>query len=162
MERKNSQYPNKKMQSGVVAIEFALGSIFLFYAMFVWVETCFMGFISSTLDYSISEASRTARTSSNADYEAIFRAELENRANIWTNFIDPDDFTVTVKYFSSFDDASNKDITGVDDRDENPIALYRLSFEYSPIFSRPFNLENVTMSREVFSIQEYERDKFSQ
>ncbi|MCC4797729.1 pilus assembly protein TadE [Enterovibrio norvegicus] len=159
---KKHSITQKKHQHGVVSIEFSIGSIFLFYVFFLWAEICIMGFISSSLDYSISEASRVARTSSNSDYKAIFEKELNKKTNLWANFLDTEKFEVSVRYFDSFDQISDDNVTGGDDRENKPIALYRVSYDYSLVFSGYFSRETVTLSREVFGVQEFERNEFSQ
>ncbi|OEE60833.1 pilus assembly protein TadE [Enterovibrio norvegicus FF-162] len=151
-----------KKQQGIVSIEFAMGFIMLFYSMIAWAEICVMGFISSVVDYSISESSRAARTSANADYEALFREALLDSDQLWVKIVDPNKFDVSVRYFSSFNQVSNPAFSGGSNRENNPIALYRISYEYKPIFALFFDDESVTLSREVFGLQEFERDAFSQ
>ncbi|PMN71900.1 TadE/TadG family type IV pilus assembly protein [Enterovibrio norvegicus] len=152
----------KKNQKGVVTTEFSIGFIFLFYALVVWVEICVMGYVSSVIDYAISESSRVARTSANADYEALFKSALAQSDQLWVKIVNPDKFDVSVRYFDSFSQASNSLNTGGEDRTNNPIALYRISYDYDPIFAYFFDDSKVTLSREVFGLQEFERDEFSQ
>ncbi|AMG29410.1 pilus assembly protein TadE [Grimontia hollisae] len=162
MMRKNNRPNVTQYQKGVVSIEFSIGVTVLFYALFAWVEICTMGFISSVVDYAIAESSRAARTSANADYDKLFKDALANSDHLWTRIVDPEKFTVSVSYFDSFSQASDINAIGGVVRDDMPIALYRISYDYSPTFAYFFDNDTVTLSREVFALQEFERDQFSQ
>ncbi|MDD1781724.1 pilus assembly protein [Enterovibrio sp. ZSDZ35] len=144
----------------MVTLEFAFGFIVMFYSLMFWVELCIIGFLSSVVDYAISESSRAARSSSNANYSTIFYTAINNSSDFWTKVIDPSRFSVSVEYYSSFADAGSPpgSAVGVD----KPIALYQVSYQYDPMFTLFFDRDTLDLSREVFAIQEFERDQFSQ
>ncbi len=158
MQNKN----NMNKQRGVVAIEFVLGFMALFYVLIFWVELCIMGFISSAVDYAIAESSRNARTSANSDYTDVFMRTLNDNDSTWARFLDRNKFNISVRYYESYNDATSPNSQGSEEREDNPIALYRVSYDYSSVFNWVGGLQNITLAREVFGIQEFERDQFSQ
>ncbi|MBV7296472.1 TadE/TadG family type IV pilus assembly protein [Enterovibrio paralichthyis] len=157
----NRRYPfaNRKHR-GLVTLEFIFGFMVMFTCLMFWVELCVIGFLSSMVDYAVAESSRVARSSANANYATVFRSAIDNSDDVWTKIIDPEKFAVSVEYFSSFQDAATPpgSVFGVD----KPIALYEVTYHYDPIFPMFFNEDNLTLTRQVFAIQEYERDQFSQ
>lgn len=146
--------------SGIVTIEFIFGFMILFYCLMFWVELCIIGFLSSVVDYAISESSRTAKASANANYTTIFYDAINNSENAWTKIIDVDKFDVSVEYFSTFQDVANG--IGSSSGTNKPIALYKVSYDYEPMFPAFFESDYLALSREVYAIQEFERDQFSQ
>ncbi|USH05073.1 pilus assembly protein [Grimontia kaedaensis] len=158
MQSKN----NMNKQRGVVAIEFVLGFMAMFSVLIFWVEICVVGFMSSAVDYAIAESSRNARTSANSDYKDVFIQTLNDNDNAWVQFLDRNKFNISVRYYESYNEATNPNSEGSEERADNPIALYRVSYDYSSIFNWEGGTQNFTLAREVFGIQEFERDQFSQ
>ena len=169
---------NRRRQKGVVAIETALGLLAFLMMIFYWIEVSYMGFVSSLMDYASAEASRGARTSSVDDYELDdykdkFEAILkqESDSSIWFSFLDTSEFIIDVHYYKNVVDmACNLEETEAPpycqftlDIQEAPIAIYKVSYPYQPMFVSLFFEEGKEMwiSREVIAIQEYERDQFN-
>ena len=84
----------KTKQKGVVAIEVAMGLFGFLLMMFYWMEVSYLGFVSSLMDYAVTEASRGARTGSSA--VTIMRVFLEmpsiGSGSLWASFIDTEKF----------------------------------------------------------------------
>ncbi|MDD1794647.1 pilus assembly protein [Enterovibrio makurazakiensis] len=158
LRRKHTR--RKNQQSGVITLEFAIGFPLLFFFLMFWVEICVIGYLSSVVDYAISESSRTARSSANANYESIFRTAISNSNDFWTKVVDPTKFSISVEFYDSLDSAASR--AGTVLGSDKPIALYQVSYEYEPMFSYLYDAETLNLSREVIAIQEFERDQFSQ
>ncbi|WP_434355700.1 pilus assembly protein [Parasalinivibrio latis] len=179
-----AQLGKQSNQRGVVAIEFSIG-FFAFMLLFLsWAEACYMGYISSVVDYAISESSRMAKASiapqsqdsqgdpvpGTADYHTAFKTLITDKSSMWANFIDPDKFTLSTFHFKALDDIAQpcEDGTTLDaclaarssPAFDAPIAIYHIGYEYTPIFNLFISSETVGLSREVIVIQEFERDKF--
>ncbi|USD67750.1 TadE family protein [Vibrio sp. SCSIO 43136] len=71
------KYLLKKKQTGVFAIEFALGFLVLFMFTMLIFETCRLTYICAVLDYTTAEAARDARVQldSNPDFD-LYKSDL--------------------------------------------------------------------------------------
>ncbi|CZF81098.1 TadE-like protein [Grimontia celer] len=152
--------PGKNNQNGLVTTEFVIGFLLFFFFLMFWVEICVIGYLSSVVDYAIAESSRTARASANANYDAVFRNAIRNSGDFWTSVVDPNKFTVSVEFYNSINEAASR--VGSSVGSDKPIALYRVSYQYEPMFSYLYDADTMNFTREVFAIQEFERDQFSQ
>ena len=163
----------RENQNGVVAIEFALGGLMFFMMIFYWVEVSFMGFVTATVDYSVAEASRLAKShpyrAEGKEYREVFRGIIQSTGSPWASLMDEDKFTVETSYFSSVnsleackDDFTATECTGDADQENKPLAVYRVSYEYQPLLGYMFfpGSGKMDISREVMVIQEYERSLF--
>ena len=179
---------NRKQRSkGVVAIEFAIGAAAFFMMIFYWIEVSYMGFVSATVDMSVAEAGRAARTGNSKDYEKLFKDALKRSDSFWVGFIDTSLLEVDVNYFGSISalqgcgkNANELSCQGSvkKDQDGNPIknedgsynkiwndhplAIYRVEYPYQPLIAQAFfpALKALTISREVIAVQEYQRSMF--
>lgn len=167
----------KRKQKGVFIIETALGLVAFLMMIFYWVEVSYMGFVSSLMDYTATEASRSSRTASLDDYKQEFQKilmeEQDSPGSIWFHFLDTDRFedNIEVYYYEKVEDMACQindsenhsycNYTGT--AEGAPLAIYRVSYPYRPVFTslfvKPGN--SLTISREVIAIQEYERDQFN-
>ena len=165
------KHSGKKKQAGVVAIETALGLLAFLMMIFYWIEVSYMGFVSSLMDYAASEASRGARTSAISDDEYLreFEAILDDTGSVWANFIEPEAIEVSLYYYDDVEhiacEEQDTEFTFCNPGNSSyhsPIAIYRLSYPYEPLFVSFFFDAESTMkiSREVIAIQEYERSEF--
>lgn len=150
-------------QRGVVAIETALGMFAFLLMIFYWMEVSYMGFVSALVDYSVTEAGRSAKASERVDYKKIFEAAIKNTNSLWGSFIDVDDLGVETKYCKTVDDLAREACNGA--KTKSPIAIYRVSYDYQPLFLSLFmgqkEANAMKISREVITIQEYERSEFN-
>ncbi len=158
----------KPGQQGIVATEVAMGLFGFLTLLFYWMEVSYMGFVSTLVDYAASEASRAARTAPSNDYNVDFSAVINKTDSLWTVFIQPENFTLETHYFASVDSltAACPDETPYcqeSSQSEAPLAVYRVSYPYRPLFmSLLFTSDsNLSISREVITIQEYERSLFN-
>ncbi|MCZ2722868.1 pilus assembly protein [Marinomonas sp. 15G1-11] len=153
---------SRKDKKGVVAIEFALG-FFAFVSLFLlWGEMAVMGFFSSVLDYSVSEASREVRTTSAEDYKAEFVKRIKTNNDLWSNFIDTNKFTISVKYYDDIGSIADDKNFGHDNATLSTLAVYKIDYDYTPVFSLFYDDGTVKLSRQVINLQEYERNEFTQ
>ncbi len=166
---------SKRQSSGVVAIEFAIGAFAFFMMIFYWMEVSYMGFVSAMVDYSVTVASRHAKMSETNDYKAVFQKILTETDSPWAAFLDSNKFTMTNHHYGSIDGlgcgytpdndeckSGGSGDSSVDNARDKPLAIYRVSYPYSPLFAQLFfdGAGSMTISREVITIQEYQRDKF--
>jgi len=150
-----------KNTKGVVAIEFALG-FFAFFSMFLlWGEMVMVGFFSSVLDYSVSEASRDVRTISAEDYKVEFIKKIKSNDGIWTKFIDTSKFDISVKYYDDIVSVADEKNVGDDVALSSTLAVYKIDYNYTPMFTLFYDEGVIKLSRQVINLQEYERDEFS-
>lgn len=152
---------DKKNKKGVVAIEFGIG-IFAFLSMFLlWGEMVMIGFFSSMLDYTVSEASREVRTSSVEDYKSEFIARVNKHGSLWANFIDTNKFKIGVKYYDDISSVADDENLGDDQAALSTLAVYSIKYDYTPMFKMFYKDDVVGLSRQVINLQEYERNEFT-
>lgn len=169
---------------GLVSIEFSIGFFFFMAIFFVWAQIAYMGYVSGVIDYAVAETARNTRaripTAQNqgdvANYENQFRRFLTQQAGIWGALVDPDKFSINTYYYKSVFVLSNscQDLPDSDppqqdpdclatntEQEENdvPIAVYQVSYRFTPIFNL-FGSHEISLKRETFVVQEYERDQF--
>lgn len=146
---------------GMVVIEFLGGFFALFLLFAAWVEMSMIGFVSSALDYAISETARDARTTSSDDYNQVFRSSLKNNNSLWAEFLHTDRLILKATYYNSLSDLAHGRSTTASNPKGASIGVYRVSYDYQPVFTTFFTQSHLDLSREVIGVQEYERDKFS-
>lgn len=171
----------RRRQKGVVSVEFALGFILFMYMVLGWAEIGFMSYISAMGDYAISEATRVAKANfRRTDGAAAYEAKLEEALGqtLLGDYF-KDNFVVNVEYLKQDGLASlsqeecefiqdidgnwttSCEVTGNTDGRANPIAVYQVSYDYTPVFTSFFvGGDKSIFSREVIAIQEYERCTF--
>lgn len=170
---------NKKRQAGVVSIEFSVGFMAFWLMCMAWAEMSYMSYASAMGDLAISRASREVKVveGSSPNYLAQFRHVIGQSTSLWGNVIDPNEFSVSVHYLrdlaalkgvkescepdpSSDSDFQRKNKTCGGTATNKALAIYRLSYNYEPMFSY-FITTNSLFVREVIVIQEYQRDQFN-
>lgn len=158
-------------ESGVAAVEFALGFLAFFMMIVLFIEISYMSYISAVTDLMISKASRQSKLySESEDFISVFESTLNSDGDIWRFLVSEENFRFSIRYLEDFDSLSNVEDaclpTNEDGDSTNgvcgeaaaaPIAIYRISYHYSPIFD--FYPDSF-FTREVISIQEYQRDAF--
>lgn len=147
---------------GLVAIELALGFFGFWLICLVWIEMSFVSYTSALGDLMISQASSQAKRGE-ANFDQAFDSALEQSDSVWEHLVDSEDFKTCVYYVSDFSALTAlSDTTSLcGDSDEgvfgipsSPIAIYRVSYGYTPIFSTLFSSSKNVFSREMIVIQE--------
>lgn len=155
-------------QRGVASIEFAIGFFAFWLMCMAWVEMSYMSYISAINDLAISEISRAAKKDSK-DYMEVVQTVLHREGSIWHQVINGDNFQFTIQYIKDVDELKNttdqcqiaigEKSKQCGDEQNASIAIYRLDYLFTPIFSYFFT-SNGLMSREMIVVQEYERSQF--
>jgi tight adherence protein E len=83
-------------------------------------------------------------------------------------------FQRSIRYVETFDDLeqiedscvpeegeSSVECNKPDENEQMAIAIYRVSYNYKPIFSSFFGSQESVFAREMIVVQEYQRDKFN-
>ncbi|MEZ9438817.1 TadE/TadG family type IV pilus assembly protein [Vibrio atlanticus] len=155
-------------QKGVASIEFAVGFFAFWLMCMAWVEMSYISYISAINDLAVSEVARTAKKGSGNYLDTVDKA-LHREGSIWNQVVNGDNFQVTIHYSKNLSElASITDQCSISgsqkfkecgDADNAALAIYRINYRFSPIFSYFFTTQNL-MSREMIVVQEYERSKF--
>ncbi|MFA1562327.1 pilus assembly protein TadE [Aliivibrio fischeri] len=159
---------NTKHQKGVASIEFVMGFLIFWFICMAWVEMSYMSYISSISDLIVSESARESKKEE-SDYLKSFHDTINSNQSLWGGVIDPHKFTLSIQYLDNVTELGNLIVPCMvpdgsisiecgDSRDK-AIAIYRIDYSFSSIFSYFFNTESI-FRREVIVIQEYERDEF--
>lgn len=122
-------------------------------------EGCRVALLSSYLDLSVSEASRTTRKNpAGSDYQKLFNDSLKNNGRLWS-FLSQDAITeVKVKYANTFDDLVEQRLK--DESKGSAFAQYSFQYRYTPLFFWvPKGAVEPLFNRNIVVLQEYEKDK---
>ncbi|WP_150539626.1 TadE/TadG family type IV pilus assembly protein [Actinobacillus vicugnae] len=144
---------------GVATIEFSLTIGLFILILFMIAEGCRIALLSSYLDLSVSEASRTTRKQpAGSNYEQTFNDSLKKHGSLWT-FLNQESITeVKVKYAKNLDDLVQQkfqtNASGV------AFAQYAFQYKYKPLFFWvPQAAVEPLFNRSIVVLQEYEKDK---
>jgi tight adherence protein E len=148
-----------RKQQGLVSIEFSISFLFFALMILAWGQMCTIGFISSILDYSISQSVAKTRSHYGNNYNESFNNTLRDMNSLWFSFLDMDSFKADVKYFSNIVKLSN----GMNSSKSKvePIALYSVSYDYKLPFTIFSSSNSIILKREVIAVQENERETFN-
>ncbi|NRB42225.1 MAG: pilus assembly protein [Pseudomonadales bacterium] len=169
---------NRTRQRGVAAIEFVFGFMAFWIMCMAWAEMSYMSYISAIGDIAIAEASREAKKGDGAlqgdvrdehYYLTLFESALkDNNSSIWSAIANADNFRISIQYLDGIDELEDIiECTADDDAGEiskecgdsaSAIALYRISYNFTPMFTYFTDLDSI-FSREMFVVQEYERQR---
>lgn len=156
---KNTLYRFLHNVKGVATIEFSLTIGLFILVLFMIAEGCRIALLSSYLDLSVSEASRTTRKQEiGSNYKELFEQSLKRKDSIWT-FLNQDSITeVNVQYANSLDDLIAQKFqsaaSGV------AFAQYSFQYRYKPLFFWvPSAAVEPLFNRTIVVLQEYEKDK---
>ncbi|WP_420923716.1 TadE/TadG family type IV pilus assembly protein [Actinobacillus pleuropneumoniae] len=144
---------------GVATIEFSLTIGLFILVLFMIVEGCRVALLSSYLDLSVSEASRTTRKNpAGSDYQQLFNDSLKNNGRLWS-FLNQNAITeVKVKYANTFDDLVEQRLK--DESKGSAFAQYSFQYRYTPLFFWvPKGAVEPLFNRNIVVLQEYEKDK---
>ncbi|WP_108652558.1 hypothetical protein [Dongshaea marina] len=153
-----------KNQKGVVTIEFSIGFFVFCIFIFILFEISLIGLKSAVLDLALSESIRASKNqwaqasdSLGDDYlESFNEYKRQNKRNaIWKYFMDINSIKTHVEYYGSITELANG---SQNFNTKSPIALYKIDYQYIPIFTSIF--PKINFKREIVEVQEYERNKF--
>ena len=158
----------RSKQKGVASIEFAVGFFAFWLMCMAWVEMSYISYISAINDLAVSEVARTAKKGSGNYLDTVDKV-LHREGSIWNQVVNGDNFQVTIHYSKNLSElasitdqcsiSGNQKFKECGDADNAALAIYRINYRFSPIFSYFFTTQNL-MSREMIVVQEYERSKF--
>ncbi len=164
----------KSEQKGSLTVEVAMGIPIFLAIVFGWVEICILTFSMSMTDHALTTAvmrTKKAGDTSNNDsinYNQMISDELSKAGGaLWSNVVKQGSVNINVNYFRNYDDflkctdsyASAEQCPNKKDQPENmALAVYELEYTYDPIVSIWF--PDMSIKREVITIQEYERCSF--
>lgn len=157
---------------GVAALEFVAG-FGAFWAMcLLWAEMSYVSYVSALGDLLISNASHYAKlnpndlsNSQNPNFNDDFQKIIEQQDSLWSVLITPNGFKTSIQFVQSYEELAKLTTTCPTSRAGNqcgtatgaPIAIYRINYEYQPIFSGFFGSSSDVFSREMIVVQEYQR-----
>lgn len=165
----------KKNQKGVVAIEFIAG-FFSFWLMCIFLaEVSYVSYVSALGDLMITKATRNAKlVKDEQTFSQAFNDALNEQDSIWKHLVNSQGFQRSIRYVETFDDLeqiedscvpeegeSSVECNKPDENEQMAIAIYRVSYNYKPIFSSFFGSQESVFAREMIVVQEYQRDKFN-
>ena len=158
---------------GVVAIEFVFGFGVFWGMCILWAEMSYVSYVSALGDVLISSASHYAKLNPNdlsnanlANFSQDFKQIIDQQDSFWSAFINPSAYETSIYFIDSYSDLANLSSVCPTSASGNtcgvpigsPIAIYRLDYDYQPIFSSAFGSSTEIFSREMIVIQEYQRD----
>lgn len=170
----------RRNEKGVVSLEFALIFPIFFTMMFMWAEICFMSYVSSLGDFAISQTARVVKASYRRDAGTVaYASELKSTldSTLFGQYF-ADNFEVDVRYLKSselgklseecgyvVDDVTGEVVNtckldGYTTGEARPVAVYHITYTYSPILSSLIISGDAIFDREVIAVQEYERCDF--
>lgn len=152
-------------EKGSVTLEFSFVFIVFMFLIFMIFEVCRFLYISASVDLTLAEAARiTSRTESTTNYTALFTQNVKEQSALLSMFIDPQDFTLSIKYCSSVSRAmAGNCSTG--NSSKYPLAVYSASYHYRPLLFAFDNNSSVkqlltslnnSLNRRLVFVQEYE------
>lgn len=161
MKAKRILTNSSKKQGGLVSIELALGFFSFWLICILWIEMSYVSYVSAMGDMMISHASSQAKRGEEVDFQASFDAALKQSGSLWSSFVSDEDYEACVYYVASYTalKALDKD-TDVCNQTGNavdptvPIAIYKVNYGYTPMFTTFAGSMQDTFSREMIVIQE--------
>lgn len=146
--------------AGSSAVEFSLVFIPFFMAMLFLAELCRIVFISSALDFILTESGyRASLRSPGSDCNAFFTKALNERLDVWPLFTKKITLGLSILYCD--------DVTALVDNSKRcsstnatgkPLALYNVSVNYQPLFfTFPPSVIESRLNRKVAFVQEFQR-----
>ncbi|CAM3036205.1 TadE/TadG family type IV pilus assembly protein [Vibrio rarus] len=176
-------FSNMRKQKGIATIEFAMGFVFFWLMVVLWIELSYVNYVSSLGDLAISEATQAAKklkhthSGNQAQYSAMYQkaflTAIKRSDSLWSNFIEPNDFMASITFIHDYKKLAQAPDCGFDpahphqffrqcgdSQNNSPIAIYHIEYKGSTIFD-VFNPGAQLFSREMLVIQENERDQFN-
>lgn len=146
-----------KSQKGVFTIEFALGSILLFFSIFAVFELCRFIFIINLTETSLRESARDSRLYEgmrhDVNYQARFEEMFSQEGQIWHSIVDPKSYTLSISYYQNYSELVNNN--KVSNCQDCPLAEYSLRYLYTPMLNLP-GINPRTIQRSILMVQEHQ------
>ncbi len=152
-------------------IEFIAGFSFFWIMCLYLAEISYVSYVSGLGDAMITNAVRASKlTKDGGGFLDAFDDAARDSNSIWSNYVVKDGFRTSIRYVDTYSNLSSiidpcepedgNSTAECGNSDDAPIAIYRITYNYKPIFSTIFG-DNVSIfAREMIVIQEYERSKF--
>ena len=175
MFRHGQKVRAKKNKKGVVAIEFVAGFLSFWMMCLFLVEVSYVSYVSALGDLMIAKATRNTKlVKDEQTFSQAFNDALNEKDSIWKPLVSSQGFQRSIRYVESFDDLElvtdscvpedgefSAECNKPDEDEQVAIAIYRVSYNYEPIFSGLFGGQESVFAREMIVVQEYQRDKFN-
>lgn len=162
-------------QKGSITVEAALGLPILIMAVLTWVEVCVFTYSTALTDHALTVGVMKIKKQGNlyqstkVDYERLLTAELKNSGGaLWNAVTKQGSVQSSIQYLSGYRELVDCSLLPADERENcasgegdssnKPVAIYKLKYEYQPMFN--FLMPNMEIRREIISIQENERCAF--
>ncbi|NIY84158.1 TadE/TadG family type IV pilus assembly protein [Vibrio hepatarius] len=162
-------------QRGSIAVETALGLPILIMAILTWLDICVFTYSTALTDHALTvgvmkiKKQGSSYGSTKVDYESLLATELNNSGGaLWNAITKQGSVQSSIEYLSGYQELVNCSMLPADEREtcasgeqdssNKPVAIYKLKYEYQPMFN--FLMPNMEIRREIISIQENERCSF--
>ncbi|CUB02752.1 hypothetical protein [Marinomonas fungiae] len=157
---------------GVAALEFVMGFAAFWGMCLLWAEMSYVSYVSALGDVLISNASHYAKLNPNdlsdqnqANFNQDFQTIIRQQDSLWSALVTPEGFKTSIQFVQSYSDLATLNTICPTTKSGNqcgtaigaPIAIYRINYEYQPIFSSFFGASADIFAREMIVIQEYQR-----
>ncbi len=163
---------NQSSTRGVAALEFAMGFAAFWGMCLLWAEMSYVSYVSAMGDVLISNATHYAKLNPNdlsdqnqANFNQDFQTIIGQQDSLWSALVTPEGFKTSIQFVQSYSDLATLNSVCPTTKSGNqcgtaigaPIAIYRINYEYQPIFSSFFGNSTDIFAREMIVIQEYQR-----
>lgn len=166
---------NRSSTRGVAALEFVAG-FFSFWLMCLFLaEVSYISYVSALGDLMITRATRNTKlVKDEQTFSQAFNDALKEQDSLWKYLVSSQGFQRSIRYVDKFEDLENvtdscmpkdgessAECNKPKENEQLAIAIYRVSYNYTPIFSSFVGSQKSVFSREMIVVQEYQRDKFN-
>lgn len=138
----DSLLKSRKKVKGATTVEFAIGSLVLIFTTLVIFETSYRIYVINLVEYALRETVRNTSYFEGGSVHENYKARLSNLieadGKMWSYLVSEDNFTLSGKYFNSYDEF----VTNVGSSDDDnefqegyTIAELTLTYDYSPIIN---------------------------
>ncbi|AQS38110.1 TadE-like protein [Shewanella psychrophila] len=160
MKRKGLLAQSKRRQLGVISIEFAIGSIVMFLVTFGIFEISRLIYVINLTESALRESSRDTRVWDGERTGELYGQRMtqmfEKKGEIWHLLVDPSRYQLSISYFESLQDLIDNKSSGTQAKQQrSPLALYEISYDYTPMFFLAGVIEK-KISRRILVTMEHE------
>jgi tight adherence protein E len=150
----------KRRQQGAFSVEFAIGAIVMFFVTFGIVEVSRLIYVINLAESSLRESSRDTRVweaQRNGDlYDQRLTQVFEKKGEIWHLLVDPKRYQLSISYFENLPNLiGNKPSLSLAIQQRCPLAIYEISYRYTPMFFLAGVFEK-KISRRILVTMEHE------
>lgn len=148
---------------GATAIEFALGAVVLFLALFMLFEMGLRIYVVNLVEYALRETVRNTKVfeggSSYGNYNLTLTAAMTRSGTLWSSLTPAENFEISGKYYLSYADlisgTSYSDAEMVQDDRGYAIAEITFTYNYTP-FLNVFSYAAVPITKSTLINLEHE------